>query len=131
MKKSILLFAIILAGSQLKAQDIFNKWEALNDFHLIMSQTFHPAEEDNLEPIKTKSEDLSAKAELLAKSEVPVDYKTEPIMSAVAQLQKDSKALTKLVEGKKASDEEIKKSLYDLHDVFHNIVGLCKGEEHE
>jgi len=131
MKKFILLFAIFLVGSQLKAQDIFNKWEELSEFHLVMSQTFHPAEDDNLEPIKTKSQELFVKADLLAKSDVPEEFKSDAIDKAVVQLQKDSKTLTNMVEGKKSTDEEIKKSLFELHDVFHQIVGLCKGEDHE
>lgn len=131
MKKSIILFIIVLAGSQLKAQSIFEKWEELNNYHHVMSQTFHPAEKDNLEPLKAKAKELADQANKLAEAKIPMEFDTKGIRDAVAQLKTDSKALYEKVEGKAASDEELKKSIFALHDVFHEIVGLCKEEYHE
>jgi hypothetical protein len=42
-------------------------------------------------------------------------------------LVKGSKELDKMVK-KNASDADLTKKLTALHDVFHNIVGLCKDE---
>ena len=36
------------------------KWKEMEDFHTVMSTTFHPAEEDNLQPLKEKAGDLLA-----------------------------------------------------------------------
>ncbi|MCB0497415.1 MAG: hypothetical protein KDC79_14835 [Cyclobacteriaceae bacterium] len=129
MKKSIILFTVILAATQLKAQSIFDKWTELNEYHEVMSKTFHPAENDNLEPLKTMANDLKMKADNLAKSKIPMEFDSKDIKKAVAQLKTDSKALYNQVESK-ASDEELKKSIYALHDVFHKIVGLCRNEDH-
>ena len=133
MKKqlfSLLLFVVCAVANQAQAQSIFDKWTALKTFHGVMSQTFHPAEEGNLEPIKKRSGEMVEKANALAKSAIPAEFKTEKIQTAVKKLQKGSKALDKLVKGKKASDADITKSLSALHDVFHEIVGLCKDEKH-
>lgn len=132
MKKLIFQLGVatvfILAASQVSCQSTFDKWPALKNFHGVMSQTFHPMEEGNLEPIKTRSGEMVMKAKELAKSDIPAEFNTPAIQSAVKRLQKGSKSLDKLV--KKGSDEEIKKSLTALHDVFHEIVGLCRDEKH-
>lgn len=132
MKKIAFLFCCfaLLAIQQVSAQSIFDKWNELKTFHGVMSQTFHPAEEGNLKPIKTRSGEMAEKANVLANSVIPAEFKTEKIQKAVKKLQKDSKALDKLVKNKKSTDEEIKKALASLHDVFHEIVGLCKNEHH-
>ncbi len=113
-----------------KKPSIFEQWTALRNFHGVMSQTFHPAEEGNLQPIKTRSSEMAAQAEVLAKSAIPTEFNTPKILDAVKRLQSGSKALDKLVRKQKASDDEIKKSLAALHDVFHEIVGLCRNEKH-
>ena len=132
MKKiTFLVFCVaFIAMQQVSAQSIFDKWAELKTFHGVMSETFHPSEEGKLEPIKTRSGEMAEKANLLAKSSIPTEFKTDKIQTAVKKLQKDSKALDKLVKNKKSTDEEIKKALASLHDVFHEIVGLCKGENH-
>lgn len=124
------LFFSLLAIQQVSAQSIFDKWAELKTFHSVMSETFHPSEEGKFEPIKTRSGEMSEKANLVAKSVIPAEFKTKKIQAAVKKLQKDSKTLDKLVKNKKSTDEQIKKSLADLHDVFHEIVGLCKNEKH-
>lgn len=133
MKTKILFFVFCIAFiaiQQVSAQSIFDKWAELKSFHEVMSQTFHPSEEGDLSPIKTRSAEMIEKANLLAKSAIPAVYNTANIQRAVKSLQKGSKALHKLVKNKKGTDEQIKKSLSDLHDVFHEIVGLCKHINH-
>jgi len=50
-------------------------------------------------------------------------------VAAVKILEIDSKNLDKLVKNKK-SDKEITEALSKLHDVFHEIIGLCINEDH-
>jgi hypothetical protein len=53
------LFAVLLfsmAINAVSAQSTFDKWPAIKEFHTVMSQTFHPAEEGNLQQIKARSE---------------------------------------------------------------------------
>ncbi len=126
----LLLFVLCTWGiSSLQAQSIFEKWGELKQFHGVMSQTFHPSEEGNLEPIKTRSKEMMEKAAILAKSKIPQEYQTKKILQAVKRLEKDSEALHQMIE-QKASNESITKSLSALHDVFHEIVGLCRNEKH-
>ncbi|GAA4056496.1 hypothetical protein GCM10022388_23950 [Flavobacterium chungnamense] len=107
----------------------FDDWQALKDFHKIMSQTFHPSEEGNLEPIRKRSGEMVEKANLLAKSIIPDEFNKKEVVAAVQKLATDSKKLDKLVRSKK-SDKELTESLTKLHDVFHEIIGLCTNEDH-
>ena len=126
--KALLIIAFIFAANTISAQSITEKWPAMKEFHEVMSQTFHPAEEGNLAPIKARSEEMKLKAEALLKSDIPKEYKTNLIMGSAGKLQYKSAYLHKLVTTK-ASDEAILKSITDLHETFHEIVGLCSAEK--
>ena len=127
--KLVLFFAVLLGVPALHAQNSMDKWPALKEFHGVMSSTFHPAEEGNFEPIKTRSEELAEKSSALLKSDVPADFRTNAILNSAEKLQIKCKAVNKLVLAK-ASDADILKALTDAHNVFHEIVGLCTGEKH-
>ena len=112
-----------------KKKGKFDDWPALKDFHKTMSQTFHPSEEGDLQPIKARSGEMAAKAESLAASKIPDAFARKEVVAAVAKLKADSKKLDALVKNKK-SDKEITEALVKLHDVFHEIIGLCTSEGH-
>ncbi|TDE51053.1 hypothetical protein [Flavobacterium sp. GT3P67] len=122
--KALLVLALIVVTNSVSAQSTFDKWPAIKEFHEVMSQTFHPAEEGNFAPIKTRSEEMMNKAAMLLKSEIPAEFKTNAILASAERLQLKSKALHKLVTSN-GSDAAILKSITDLHDTFHEIVGLC------
>lgn len=131
------LFTLLLVTSFLgfdntaNAQTKLNEWAELVAFHKVMSQTFHPSEEGNLEPIKTRIGEMVEKAKALQTSKVPADFNNKKVKKAVAKLYKDSKALEKKIKAG-ASDDVIKTELAKLHDTFHQIVGLCsENTEHD
>lgn len=130
MKKISILVFLMSFAYFLQAQSIWDKWKELKEFHVVISQTFHPSEEGNLEPIKKRSGEMAEKANFLAKSTIPKEYNTPQIKGAVKKLQKRSKELDAFIKSSKATDEGIKQKLAALHDVFHEIVGLCKNENH-
>lgn len=120
-----LLFVSTFVSAQVK------DWKEKNDFHKIMSTTFHPAEEGNLAPIKAKIDEMQAKAIAFQKSEVPADVvNKKEVQKNLKELVKGTKALNKKIKAN-ASDEVIKTELTSLHDVFHKIVGLCSAEEED
>ena len=63
MKKLVLIVISIISFQFVQAQSIMDKWPELKTFHSIMSQTFHPSEEGNLQPIKERSKEMMEKAE--------------------------------------------------------------------
>lgn len=122
--KTFLVLALIVVANSVSAQSTFDKWPAIKEFHEVMSQTFHPAEEGNLAPIKARSEEMMNKAAMLLKLDIPTEFRTNAILASAERLQLKSKALHKLVKSN-GTDAEIVKSITDLHDTFHEIVGLC------
>jgi hypothetical protein len=93
-----------------------------------MSETFHPSETGNLEPLKKRSGELVQKAKDLASAAIPKEFANKEVEAAVKKLSTDSQALDKLVQAK-AADDVLKKSLSDLHDVFHTIVEKCQPND--
>jgi hypothetical protein len=122
--KTFLVLALIVVANSVSAQSTFDKWPAIKEFHEVMSQTFHPAEEGNLAPIKARSEEMMNKAAMLLKLDIPTEFRTDAILASAERLQLKSKALHKLVKSN-GTDAAIVKSITDLHDTFHEIVGLC------
>ena len=122
--KTFLVLALIVVANSVSAQSTYDKWPAMKEFHEVMSQTFHPAEEGNVAPIKARSEEMMNKAAMLLKSDIPTEFRTDAILASAERLQLKSKALHKLVTSN-GSDAAILKSITDLHDTFHEIVGLC------
>ena len=126
----VCLLAITAFIQKVNAQSKFDSWPELKSFHTVMSQTFHPSEDGNLEPIKTRSAEMVAKAEALQKSKIPAEFDKKEVKDAVNKLAIDSKKLHELILNK-GTNEVIKKALSDLHDTFHLIVEKCsKTDEH-
>ena len=122
--KLVLVIILIFIANTVSAQSTFEKWPAIKEFHEVMSETFHPAEEGNLAPIKARSEEMMNKAAQLLKAEIPEEFRTDAIIASAERLQLKSRALNKLVKSN-AADAAVVKSITDLHDTFHEIVGLC------
>jgi len=126
--KLLAFFLFTVAINAVSAQSTLDKWPAIKEFHSVMSQTFHPAEEGNLQPIKTRSEELYNKAAALLSTDIPAEFRTKAILASAEKLQTKSKALHKMVMAK-APDADITAALTELHEIFHQIVGLCSEEK--
>jgi acetyl-CoA carboxylase alpha subunit len=125
----ITLALSLLAGNftDVGAQSIMDKWAELNTFHGVMSQTFHPMEDGNLKPIRQRSAEMYQKATTLAKSAIPAEFNKPGMAKAVKALKNDSKKLDMAIR-KGADDTAVTQQLTALHDTFHTIVGICRGE---
>jgi superoxide dismutase len=99
-------------------------WPELKDFHRVMSQTFHPSESGNMEPLRKRSGELNAKAILLKNSTAPIPYQKVVIAKALSELEKQCSEIHKL-NSKKAKDDLLKKKITEAHETFHAIQGLC------
>lgn len=99
-------------------------WKELSEFHMVMSQTFHPMEDNNFTPIKERSGEMLVKAILLKNSTIPNSFNTPEIRKALDELVQGATQLHK-VNTKKVKNEVLKEKLEKLHDKFHEIQGLC------
>ena len=89
--------------------------------------TFHPAESGDLIPLKKYGADLATTASDLKKSVIPEALNKPGLSDIISLLEKESLALAKMIKSKK-SDTVLKKSIFALHDRFHQIVEKCVHE---
>eukprot|EP00386_Alphamonas_edax_P013425 GDKI01041460.1.p1 GENE.GDKI01041460.1~~GDKI01041460.1.p1 ORF type:complete len:105 (+),score=22.46 GDKI01041460.1:88-402(+) len=100
----------------------------MRTFHTILSQTFHPAEEGDMQPIKTRSHELFQTAKLINITPFPEAYDNEVMHKTVKKLVKESDKLNALVV-REEQNTTIMKQLNIVHDTFHEIAGMCKQPE--
>ena len=130
MKKVKALFIMIvlfLTTSSVYSQEA--KWQQMEDFHAVMSVTFHPAEDDNLQPLKEKSGDLLKTATEKQKGPVPQGYNAAVTKPILKRLVKQCNIINKAVTAGK-SDVELKKLITEGHDIFHEIKEKCNNMGH-
>ena len=130
MKKVKALFIMIvlfLTTSSVYSQEA--KWQQMEDFHAVMSVTFHPAEDDNLQPLKEKSGDLLKTATAWQKGPVPQGYNAAITKPILKRLVKQCNIINKAVTAGK-SDAELKKLITEGHDIFHEIKEKCSNMGH-
>jgi hypothetical protein len=125
-----MLMALVTSFSVKAQDDIFEQWKELDDFHMSIATIWHPAEEGEFEPIRSRPEELYNKASALKSSDIPEKYDTDEIRSAVGRLESGSHGIFISLREKNPSNEELFEELKSLHDVFHEIVGMCRDDEH-
>ncbi|MBP6574899.1 MAG: hypothetical protein KA230_10640 [Flavobacteriales bacterium] len=124
-RTSLVAVLVLFASFTMSAQNK-TEWKELSAFHTVMSQTFHPAEEGDLKPIRERSGEMVEKAKAWKASAIPADYKdVKDIEESLSALVDGSTKLEAKIKAG-AKDEEITEDLSALHDVFHTIVGLCR-----
>lgn len=130
MKTIFASFLIMLAAltgfAQHDQHEAFamKNWPELAAFHDIISATYHPAEEGQLMPLKTRSGELLKDAHALAHSKMPAAANHPKVKAAVQQLLAESTQLDKAVKAKQ-SDAKLTAQVGKVHDAFHHIVDLC------
>jgi hypothetical protein len=123
MKKIMLLALCLLASSFGYAQKA--EWKAMQDFHAVMSPTFHPAEENNLKPTRENAEKLLLVAQKWQKSKVPAGFNAVLAQPILKKLVKDCSMVAQAVKAKK-SDAELKQLITKAHDTFHEFAEKCR-----
>lgn len=108
------------------AHDI--EWKELDAFHAVMAETFHPAEEGNLQPVRDNASDLVTKAKAWQASAVPEGYDKQKTIKTLKTLVAKCKEIKSAVKVKK-NDKELTRLITEAHDVFHRIVEECKTSE--
>jgi hypothetical protein len=129
MKKiACLLVAAFLLTASVQGQKK-EPWKEMKDFHTVMSETFHPAEEGKLGPIKSRSQEMVDKAIAWKKSTAPEGYDQKAVKKSLKKLVAGSKELNKLVK-ENAADKVLTEKLSGLHDIFHEIMEKSEKEGH-
>ena len=128
--KKIMTVLLLTAGLFATAQAQEKKsWKEMHDFHGVMGSTFHPAEEGNLQPIRTRSQEMVDKAAAWEKSDAPEGYDKKAVKSTLKKLVDGAKEIDKMVKAN-AADKDLVTKLTALHDVFHEIMEKCRKDDH-
>jgi hypothetical protein len=100
-------------------------WKEMDAFHLLMMETWHPAEQNDLKPLRAKVTQLSAAARAWGEAAAPAPCATPGIKQGIAAIAMGTSALTAKVktDGK---DEDLKAALKAIHDRFEVIEKTCK-----
>ena len=97
-----------------------NSWKEMDDFHMVMAETFHPYKDSaDLEPIKQKSGELAGAADKWASSSIPEKVDSDATKSKLQNLKSETEVLADLVQ--KGDDAAIGAQLTKVHDLFHEI----------
>jgi hypothetical protein len=120
---------LVLVLNAVSAQAKKEKWAQMDAYHQMMSKTFHTGDEGNLEAIKKTSQLLLERADAITEESIPANLRSAKLSEALVVLKRETKKVDDLVQAK-APDATIVKVLTNLHDVFHQIVGMCGPEEH-
>jgi hypothetical protein len=126
---ALFVLALLILVSSIASSQTRVEWKEKDNFHGIMSETFHPAEEGDFGPIRTRSGEMVEKAIAWQKSAIPAEFaNVAGIQDNLSKLVAGSEALNTKIKAN-CTDEEIKIDLTALHDIFHSVVGLCKTND--
>lgn len=106
-------------GTEATATDA--EWKEMDEFHVIMAETFHPFKDSsNLEPLKTHAEHLAMEAEKWAGATLPEKVNNDEVKAKLEKLKTDTRALSDKIKAG-GTDEEVGTQLTAVHDLFHEI----------
>ncbi len=131
MKKVVILMCALFCSLASFSQPKFENWPEMRTFRNILSETFHPAEEGDMTPIKTRSHELFANAKLVNVSPIPEANDNEEMRTYLKRLQKETDKLNAIIVRQEQSST-IMKQFAQVHDTFHEIAGMYKetGKKH-
>ncbi len=101
------------------------EWKQMEDFHSVMSKSYHPVEEDNFQPVKDNVDALIQKAQAWQASAIPSGYNKKLVKQKLDKLVNDCKAVKEAIAQKK-NNGDLKKLITVAHKTFHEIME--KGE---
>ncbi|MEO6488934.1 MAG: hypothetical protein ABIO04_03250 [Ferruginibacter sp.] len=103
-------------------------WPEMKRFHAVMAGTFHPAEEGNFMPLRSKADSLLVAAKAWQVSDIPANYKPVETKETLEKLVEQCKLITSAVEAK-ADDKQLLGLITEAHEIFHKVAGECKKAE--
>ena len=105
------------------------KWEIMDEFHMIMAESFHPYKDSaNLAPAKANAVAMAAAAEKWQSSPLPEKVNNDEVKAKLEELKKNTASFVETV--KAGDDKVIAESLTKLHDLFHELQESWYGGEH-
>jgi hypothetical protein len=113
------------------AEGDVKEWKQMDDFHMVMAETFHPFKDSaNLEPAKSRASELASSAESWSKSELPEKVDNDEMKAKLERLRTETSTFVQTASS--GDDKQIGDQLTVVHDLFHEIQEMWYGgEKHE
>lgn len=97
-----------------------NEWKAMDSFHVIMAEAFHPFRDSaDLEPVKARASALMTAANEWASAPLPERVDNDEMRSRLEALSAQATTLAESVQSQ--DDNAIGEHLKLLHTTFHRI----------
>lgn len=97
-----------------------NEWKAMDSFHMIMAEAFHPFRDSaDLEPAKAKALALMTAANEWAVAPLPERVNNDEMRARLEALKSQATTLAESVQSQ--DDNAIGEHLRNLHTTFHKI----------
>jgi len=115
------------------ATAVADEWREMDDFHMIMAESFHPFKDSaNLAPAKAKAAEMAASAERWLAAPLPEKVNNDSVKAKLEALKTKT---TAFVETAKSTDDKVVgDALTELHDMFHELQEAWyaghEGEHH-
>ncbi len=99
-------------------------WAELNAFHMLLAQSYHPAQKDSLQPLRQNASAMARAASDWAASTPPEACRSDEMTKGVAAIAASSKELdAKVTSG--GSDADLKTALAAVHTQFEAVGMKC------
>ena len=122
MNKLAILLLLLLLTFPVNADNEEMWLQLKDDFHMLIAETFHPAEEGDLAPLKEKSKELYTSAKKWHLAKVPPKFTDDRLNELLKEMHEESKNIHDNLQS--LNDEELMKKIYHLHDLFHEAAEI-------
>lgn len=106
-----------------------NEWPEMDEFHMIMAESFHPLDSANLEPAKANAADMAKSAEKWANAPLPEKVDNDETRENLAKLKTEANEFVQIAQG--GDSLKITESLTALHKRFHTLQEAWYGGHKE
>ncbi len=111
-----------------------NEWPEMDEFHMIMAESFHPLDSANLEPAKANAAAMAKAAEKWSNAPLPEKVNNDDTKENLAKLKTEANEFVQIAQS--GDSLKITESLTALHKRFHTLQeawygGHKEGDEHK
>ena len=118
---SAMALALLACAKTSEHHDEQVEWKEMDDFHAVMADVYHPLKDSgNLEPIKSRAEELASSASSWSDSKLPEKVDNDEVKDMLVKLKEDTRSLADQIKAG-TTDDVIQSQLTTLHDQFHSL----------
>lgn len=135
---TVILFVFSMAMACSEKKDALSaavnndEWPEMDEFHMIMAESFHPYQDSsNLDPAKANASEMAKIAEKWTTAALPEKVNTDEVKAKLEQLKNEAATFAQTVQS--GDTTKIGESLTSMHDLFHTLqeAWYAEGEESE